>query len=155
MINYRYSLCYMKPDCIYYLQVPFLTASISESYIGHNHWLINKFFANLKHGTRGYSFAVDDYHLAGCSLLKNEEDERKICCLFIDPNYRRQGIASHLIEDSFRLLNTDKPLMTVSEQNLAQLQPLIKRYNFELTSVRKSVYKQGVNEYFYNEGLAR
>ena len=73
-------------------------------------------------------------------------EEKKLCCLFVDPNYRGQKIASKLIEDSFELLNTNKPLMTVSQQNLGMLQKLIDRYGFELTSVK---------EYYYNEGLAR
>ncbi len=45
--------------------------------------------------------------------------------------------------------------MTVSQQNLGMLQKLIDRYGFELTSVKESVYKPGVKEYYYNEGLAR
>ena len=45
--------------------------------------------------------------------------------------------------------------MTVSQQNLGMLQKLINRYGFELTSVKESVYKSGVKEYYYNEGLAR
>ena len=78
-----------------------------------------------------------------------------MCCLFVDPNYRGQKIASKLVEDSFTLLNTTKPVMTVSQQNLSMLQKLIDRYGFELTSVKESVYLPGVKEYYYNEGLAR
>ena len=171
MISYKSSLTYNSDHEGFYGQVAWLTRDILDSYDGHFDWLQNKFFPGLLKNTRGYSFAIDSeskyvvktrrlgllpvYTLAGCSLLKNEPDEKKLCCLFVDPTYRGQKIASTLIENSFELLQTNKPVMTVSQQNLAQLQKLIDRYGFELTSVKESVYKPGVKEYYYNEGLAR
>lgn len=170
MIRYELSNVYNPDHDLLYGQVAWLTRSILDSYDGHWDWLQDKYFPGLHKGTRGYSFAVDYdvtnymntklglmsiYKLAGCSLLKNEPDEKKLCCLFVDPDYRGQKIASKLIEDSFEILNTNKPVMTVSQQNLSMLQKLIDRYGFELTSVKESVYKPGVKEYYYNEGLAR
>ncbi len=169
-ISYLLSNTYNIDHKPFYGQVAWLTRDILKSYDSHWEWLQDKFFPNLKNGTRGYSFAVDYdntqsittkrgiipvHTLAGCALLKNEPEEKKLCCLFVDPNYRGQKIASKLIEDSFELLNTNKPLMTVSQQNLGMLQKLIDRYGFELTSVKESVYKPGIKEYYYNEGLAR
>jgi len=171
MISYKASTKYETNHEGFYGQVAWLTRDILNSYEGHYEWLQNKYFPGLLQGTRGYSFAIDTnskyyvktrrlgsmpvYVLAGCSLLKNEPDEKKLCCLFVDPQYRGQKIASTLIENSFELLETNKPVMTVSEQNLSQLQKLIDRYGFELTSVKESIYKPGVKEYYYNEGLAR
>ena len=157
MINYLLSDVYNLDHEHYYMQLPMLTATIADSYAQHFMWLEKTFIPGLRHGNRGYVFAEDKYniHLAGCSLLKNGPDEKKLCCLFVDPAYRKQGIASKLIENTFQVLGTDKPVMTVSEQNLAQLMPLIKRYGFVLTNVRTGAYKSGVKEYYYNEGLAR
>lgn len=155
MISYLLSTTYKPEHCPLYVQVPHLTRTIQESYDSHFTWLEKKFFANLRTGGRGYVFATSGMNLAGCSLLKNEEDEKKICCLFVDPEFRRLGIASKLIENSFEILQTEHPLITVSEQNLQQLIPLLKRYGFVHTSTKNSVYKPGVNEYYYNEGLAR
>lgn len=169
-ISYELSNIYNPNHEQFYGQVAWLTRDILDSYDGHWDWLQYKFFPGLQKGTRGYSFAVDYdsaqsittkkgiipvHSLVGCALLKNEPDEKKLCCLFVDPNYRGQKIASKLVEDSFELLNTNKPVMTVSQQNLGMLQKLIDRYGFELTSVKESVYKPGVKEYYYNEGLAR
>lgn len=173
MVSYHLSDCYNLKHFGLYQQIPILTKTIAESYPGHFAWIDEKFLPNLHDRTRGYSFSVDydtpvkipnrlhkgqildSYHLSGCSLLKNTPDEKKICCLFVDPNYRNQGIASQLIKNSFEILRTDKPLMTVSEHNLPQLQKLIDRFGFELTSVKDSVYLPGVREFYYNEGLAR
>lgn len=169
-ISYELSSTYNTDHEPLYGQVAWLTREILDSYDGHWDWLQNKFFPGLKEGKRGYSFAVDYdsaqaittkrgiipvHTLAGCALLKDEPDEKKLCCLFVDPNYRGQKIASKLVEDSFEILKTNKPVMTVSQQNLGMLQKLIDRYGFELTSIKESVYKPGVKEYYYNEGLAR
>lgn len=173
MVSYHLSNRYDLKHFGLYQQIPILTKTIAESYPGHLEWIDKKFLRHLHDSTRGYSFAVDydvpvrvpnllhpgqmldSYHLSGCSLLKDTKDEKKICCLFVDPAYRGQGIASQLIKNSFAILNTEKPLMTVSEHNLPQLQKLIDRFGFELTSVKNSVYLPGVREFYYNEGLAR
>ena len=169
-LSYELSDVYnLKHEPLYH-QVAWLTRDILDSYDGHWDWLQYKFFPGLKEGKRGYSFAVDydstqavttrrgivpTHSLVGCALLKDEPDEKKLCCLFVDKSYRGQRIASKLIEDSFEILKTNKPVMTVSQQNLSMLQKLIDRYGFELTSVKESVYKPGIKEYYYNEGLAR
>ena len=173
MVSYHLSNRYNLQHFGLYQQIPILTKTIAESYPGHLEWIDKKFLRHLHDSTRGYSFAVDydvpvrvpnllhpgqmldSYHLSGCSLLKDTKDEKKICCLFVDPAYRGQGIASQLIKNSFAILNTEKPLMTVSEHNLPQLQKLIDRFGFELTSVKNSVYLPGVREFYYNEGLVR
>lgn len=169
MIEYKQSNGYNVEHCRFYPQILWLTDEITKTYAGHPKWVNDVFLKGLYAGkTRGYVFAVapDSKQwievsgqkvgtLAGCSLLKNTPEEKKICCLFVNPNHRKQGIASQLIERSFVLLDTDKPLMTVAENNLDQLRALISRYGFELTSVKDSVYKPGVKEYYYNEGLAR
>ena len=172
-IQYRNSTKYDIDNAGFIVQLPTLTKTIGDSYPAHFKWLDDTFVKGLQQGNgRAYSFAVDYdnfidfpygslfdyigvYKLSGCALLKNTPEEKKLCCLFIDPKYRKLGIASKLVENSFELLNTDKPLMTVSENNLGQLSGLIKKYGFELTSVKESVYKKGIKEYFYNEGLAR
>ena len=169
-ISYELSSIYNIDHEPLYGQVAWLTRDILDSYSGHWDWLQDKFFPGLKEGKRGYSFAVDYdsaqaittkrgilpvHSLVGCALLKDEPDEKKLCCLFVDKSYRGQKIASKLVEDSFEILKTNKPVMTVSQQNLGMLQKLIDRYGFELTSVKESVYKPGIKEYYYNEGLAR
>ena len=168
-IAYKDSTTYNIGDARLYIQLPTLTKKIGDTYPGHSEWLNNKFIAGLQSGNeRGYSFAVspkwidfrygslyDTVHtkqLVGCSLLKNSPEEKKLCCLFVDPAYRKQGIASKLIEHSFEILGTEKPFLTVAENNLDQLKPLINKFNFELTSVKESIYRKGVKEYYYNEG---
>ena len=169
MVKYLNGTDYSFDHLQFHIQVPVLTKEIGLTYPGHQKWLDTTFTQGLVDGNRGYSYAVDyhnkilfpygslldrvsTYKLAGCSLLKNTPEEKKICCLFVDPQYRKQGIASQLIRESFNILQTDTPLITVAENNLPQLEPLLKKFNFELTSVLDSVYRKGVKEYYYNQG---
>lgn len=152
MIKYIQSYDYKPEHKIYYDQIIPLTRTIAETYPAHINWVDNKFIGGLKTSLeRAYSFAVDKDVLAGCSLLKNTPEEKKICCLFVDPLYRGQGIASQLIENSFELLQTLHPVMTVSNNNINQLIKLINRYNFELTRTVKGAYRPDLVEYYYNE----
>lgn len=145
--------CTYKPEHqIYYDQVLGLTHIISDTYPGLLNWFNNKFISGLKLGNeRAYSFVVDGAHLAGVSLLKNAPTEKKICCLFVAPEYRRMGLASQLIQASFKILDTTKPLITVSDNNLSQLQKLLDRYGFELSRSQPGAYRPDLVEYFYNE----
>ena len=111
-IKYVLSNIYNPNHEPFYGQVAWLTRDILNSYDEYWNWLQNKFFPGLKEGKRGYSFAVNYdskqvittkkgiipvYTLAGCALLKDEPDEKMLCCLFVDSNYRGQKIASKLV----------------------------------------------------------
>ena len=152
MIKYIQSYNYKPEHQIYYNQIIPLTKSIADTYPAHIEWVDKKFLSGLKTTTeRAYSFAVDKDILAGVSLLKNSPDEKKICCLFVSLDYRRLGIAAQLIENSFQLLKTNKPLMTVSNNNISQLIRLIERYKFELTRTIKGAYRPELIEYYFND----
>lgn len=151
-IDILQSYNYKPEHQIYYDQVLDLTHTIGGTYPGHKQWLNDKFMQGLKKGDgRAYCFAVAGRRLTGVSLLKNTAAEKKICCLFVLPDYRRMGIASKLIQSSFEILNTQKPLMTVSNNNLEQLQPLLKHFGFELSRTQTGAYRPDLEEYFYNE----
>lgn len=136
----------------YYNQVLSTVHSVRDTYPGYPQWFNNKFMYGLKNTTeRAYCFAVDGPKLVGVSLLKNTEPEKKICCLFVSPDYRHMGIATKLMQASFALLHTQKPLMTVSNNNLSQIKPLINRFGFELSRKQPSAYRPDLVEYFYNE----
>lgn len=142
-----------KPEHqIYYNQVLALTHTICDTYPGHAQWFNDKFMPGLRNNDgRAYCFAVSGPRLTGVSLLKNTADEKKICCLFVSPDCRRMGVASKLMQDSIAMLRTQKPLITISNNNLEQLQPLINRFGFELSRTQAGAYRSDLVEYFYNE----
>ena len=152
MIKYVTSYKYNTEHEIYYKQIVPLAETIVNYYPCYTDWLNNKFFYGLKSGQmhRGYVFATDNKVLTGMALLKKDAKEKKICCLFVKPEYRNQGIATNLVKQSIILLQTDMPLVTISEQNLSMFLPLFKNFGFKITETKCGIYKQGVKEYYFN-----
>lgn len=95
----------------------------------------------------------DKVAISGIAIVKRSE-EKKICTLLVHPNYRRQGVASGLIEECFVYLGTSKPLLTVSSNVKPQLEKLLQKYNFTKTDVKEDYYSPGVAEYIYNGELS-
>ena len=112
-----------------------------------------KFFPGLKDGTRKMVVACNENdlsHLVGVSLLKDTEDEKKICCLFVREDCRGNGVASMLMQKSCEVLKTDKPLITVSNRNLSQLQRLLDKNNFTFSYKKKGAYQENDTENYFN-----
>ncbi|WP_410681010.1 GNAT family N-acetyltransferase [Avibacterium paragallinarum] len=86
-------------------------------------------------------------------MLKNKNGEKKICTIRVDEKYRKQGIGNALFDKAFKYLDTDSPLITVSEECDPSLKKLLKKYNFKQTSKKKNLYREGKLEYFYNERI--
>ena len=111
----------------------------------------NIFIPGLQLGERLYiTLETEDGKLAGCTLLKNTRDEKKISTIFIDPKYRSNGLGSKLMGKSIDILG-QSPLITVSDKNLSELKPLLDKFEFLLSSIKKDIYKKGDKEYFFNE----
>ncbi len=121
------------------------------TYPGHEKWYRETFLPGLKKGERMYVVATDDGgKLAGCVLIKNTADEKKICTLFVDPDFRKRGVARELMEASLKELG-EHPLITVSSRNLNQLNPLLKHFRFHLSASRQGAYGKGDTEYYFND----
>lgn len=143
---------YYSPDNMpLYEAIAALVAPINETYAGHNKWLREKFFPGLKDGSRKIIIAQDETgYLAGAALLKDTEEEKKICCLFVRETCRGNGIATRLMQESLTALNTDKPLLTVSDKNYPQLKRLLELYGTKFSYRKRGAYKADDTEYYFN-----
>lgn len=125
--------------------------SINDTYSGHTDWYKNVFLPGLKKGERIYVVAQDENeNLAGCVLIKNTNDEKKICTLFVSPLFRKQVLATKLMETSLKELG-EHPLITVSSKNMAQLKPLLDKMGFHLSGKRRGVYGAKDTEFYFND----
>ena len=88
--------------------------------------------------------------ICGIMILKNYKKEKKICTLYIEKNFRNKKIGSQMIKKSFEYLGTNKPLITVPEEEHLNFKPLLKKYNFIETKKIKNYYRKNKIEYFYN-----
>jgi GNAT superfamily N-acetyltransferase len=131
-----------------------LTYSINETYPKYSTWFKEKFLTGLKNKERIYIVAQNENgQLVGCVLLKNTAQEKKICALFVHPDYRKKGIGGKLIEQTLSELG-EHPLITVSDRNIVQLAPLLRRKGFHLSAVKKGAYRPEDTEYYFNDQKA-
>lgn len=142
---------YSSADYALYHEVDALTHSINNTYAKHSKWLSQKFFPDLKDGSRKMIIALDAHkRLAGVALLKDTAEEKKLCCLFIREDCRGYGIASSLIQESLKVLKTDKPLLSISDKNFPQLKRLVELNKFKFSYRKKNAYSINDTEYYFN-----
>lgn len=90
--------------------------------------------------------------LAGILILKNMEDEKKICTLQVIEKFKNNGIAKELLKKSFEYLGTETPLMTLPEECYENgFKFLLRKYKFKITNKILGFYRPNKIEYFFNE----
>ncbi len=138
-------------DLQLYNEVAELTGAIKKTYPEYGKWLKEKFFPGLKDGSRKLIIAKDETgRLAGAILLKNTAEEKKICSLFVRKECRGLGIAGKLMQESFKVLRTDRPLLSVADKNYPQIQKLLNLYHFKFSYRKRGAYMAENTEYYFN-----
>ena len=103
-------------------------------------------------GRHALILAEEGGDLAGVAVVKAGADENKIRCLRVMPEWRRQGLAGHLIERSLKHLQHDKPVISVAPEMMGGLSPvLVNSFAFALTRVVPGNYRPGIPEYWFND----
>ena len=130
-----------------------LTQPIQESYPNYQKWYENTFLEGLKKGERIILMAEEKGTLLACALLKKTRLEKKLCTLFVYPDFRGQGIGSLLLKRTIAVLG-QKPLASVSEKNMKGVFSLFNRFGFHLSSKKKGKYSPQNTEYYFNDERA-
>ena len=76
--------------------------------------------------------------------------EKKIC-FYLLPYFRGKGYSSLLLEKSIKELNTNYPLVTVSELVKDDFINLFSKYNFRLITELDNLYRENSVEYICNK----
>lgn len=113
-------------------------------------WTNSKVVPGLLDGTRRIITKRRADTVVALVILKKDENERKICTLWVNPDDRKRGIGQQLISESFEWLDCKKPLFTVPEELLADFHGLLGRNGFDLRQIASSYYRLGKREYVYN-----
>lgn len=123
--------------------------------------LHNKWFKGVvkdlkeKRYSREILFATNSMdEIIGVSILKRTNCEKKICTFRVAEKYQRQGIGTLLMLKSLEILETDKPIITVSESKHQEFKKLFQRFNFCLKKVYFGKYRYLTKEYCYNGVLS-
>lgn len=130
----------------------FLSDLIYE-YPCHHIWfegVVSELRDNQKN-EREILFVVNDKDkIIGVSILKKTEFEKKICTLRVANEYQKRGLGTMLVKESCRLLETDTPIISVSQTRINEFIRLFKRFGFVLEKVYCGKYRPMINEYCYN-----
>ena len=75
------------------------------------------------------------------------------CSIRVNERYRNSGIGTELFKACFKFLETDKPVITISEKNIPIFKKHIDKYKFEQKQILDDYYIKGSKEYVYNGTL--
>ena len=121
---------------------------VSHLYPDFESWLNFIFVRQMGEGKRRVIVAHDGNNVYGCSLLKITPEESKICTFYVHPDARGQNLADDLMRNSLVFFNK-KPIISASEERTEELQPLLKKYGFEIYASVLGMYQPDRKENFF------
>lgn len=124
-------------------------SDVSPLYPDFEGWLTFKFLGNLSSGKRKLLIAHDGNRAFGYSLLKQDSQESKICTFFILEEYRSLGLGQNLMAQSLQILDSSETFITVADERLDELSPLLKSQGFTLSKSVPDMYRKGSQEHFW------
>ena len=131
-----------------------LTIHLNGAYPGYKEWFYDKQIKGCLTPNRNIIFIKNEEgKIIALSCLKKDDEEKKICTLFVSDEYRKQGLGSLLFEESMKFLETTKPLVTFTEDKLPMFEKMITKYNWELTEIVDRIYNDGIREFCFNGQL--
>lgn len=80
---------------------------------------------------------------------------KKICTLYVSDQCRGQHLGTRMVEASMEFLGTTKPLITLADYKLPMFQPIIEKYDWELTEVVSGLYNDRAKELCFNGKLTK
>ncbi len=146
---------FMKLAIKIYMVIDF----ICEDYPNYKEWYFNKQLPEtINKDERNILFVRNSENkeeIIAMSCLKKEEDEQKICTLYVSDKNRGQGIGTAILEESMKWLGTTKPLITLADYKLEMFRSIIDKYGWELTEVISGIYNNKSQELCFNGTLTK
>ena len=131
-----------------------ITDYICNDYPNHFRWYLEKTVPAIFRGTREVIVCKVNEKIAGVAFLKKEDNEKKICTFLVLEEFRKQGIATKLLESSFEFLETTKPLITLADYKLSMFSHIIRKYDWLQTQVLpKGFYNDRYTELVFNGNI--
>lgn len=127
-----------------------------ESYPNFENWFIEKVVPMVGENNQREviisltEIGTNKIEVTGIAVLNKTFNESKICLLKVNELYRGMGIGISLFRKSFEYLETQKPLITVSEDNLYYFKDIFSKLKFDNTSIIDNYYVNGKKEYVFN-----
>lgn len=119
------------------------TAYNHDQYPGYLKWFYTVNLPRIFKGKGDIIFYLDGLEVVSLSTLKNS-DEKKICTLLINEDYRKKGYSKQILEDSFEYLGTETPLITIPTKRLDEFSKIIDAYHWKETDRTDEYYSEEV-----------
>lgn len=134
-----------------------ITAFVNKDYHKYKEWYFTKQLpATLNGENRNILFVrnPENYHeIISMACLKKDEEEKKICTLFVSDKCRGLGIGTAIIQKSMEWLGTTKPFITLADYKLEMFKPIIEEYDWKLTEIVSGLYNDEFQELCFNGAL--
>lgn len=124
--------------------------NLSVFYPDFRLWFENKVEPGVLSGDRSLLFRHVGPRLAGIAVVKHDVLEQKLCCLRVLPDFAGSGVGLRLFEDSFEVLKTTQPLLSVCEEQLPSFVRVFNHFGFRQECRYPDFYRTGATEHSYN-----
>ena len=75
-------------------------------------------------------FSVQSDNECAIVIAKKSSEERKLCTIFVSKGFQNRGIATRLIWSALHWLECRKPILTISDERMAEFRPILSRFDF-------------------------
>lgn len=116
-------------------------------------WFEGKVLPGLFNAERSILIEERNNEIAGFAILKHTYSESKICTLRVRDTYENSGIGIKLFEQSFDLLETSSPLLSVSDEMYPKFNKIFKYFGFSHEETYPEIYRPNVAELSFNGAL--
>lgn len=127
-------------------------STLEQEYPHFKEWYYTTVLPETSVGLRKIIVAHIDNSFAGVLILK-DSDEKKICTLRVAPEYRGNGLGHQFMSIALCELNTEHPLITVSDKHIAEFKNLLHDYDFKFTEMYFERYIKNRYELAFNGHL--
>lgn len=135
-----------------------ITDFICKDYPKHKEWYFMKQLPAISKEERNILFVrnpENQNEIISMACLKKDEEEQKICTLYVSDKCRGLGIGTAIVEESMKWLGTTKPFITLADYKLEMFRPIINKYNWELTEIVSGLYNNRSQELCFNGTLIK
>ena len=136
-------------DSVPFAQLAYFLSEPSTLYPNFSIWYNFTFRRNFSVGQRKVVVAHNGTDLLAAALLKIDESEHKICTFYVHPDVRGLGLGAQVMNKALELFDKKSPLITVSDERIMELSPLLKANGFKLVDRIPDLYRTGSCEHFF------
>lgn len=121
-----------------------------SNYPKFDSWISNKVVPGISEGCRTVVIEKRLNTTSGLLILKHTDKEKKVCTLRVRPDFEKRGLGVRLFELAFDILETDRPLLSVSDNTKPKFSKLFQYFGFSQEASYFGLYVPFREEHAFN-----